>query len=305
MFANPRDRYCLVRILKHYIELHLKPSYALIGKTDGPFFVRRAFEKELKPRALTGCLGEASNKEAGAFGVDYFNKIMKNVAIKCGFDNPEGYSMRSNRRGALSKLASAEGVATSTVEIAGRHKSVTNDNKTNRLYHVENLKQHEARSTAFHIDMSNDEDAPIMTPPKTHGAVSIPEAHAFPSDTVVAPPAVATVAPVASLAVAPAVASTLAPMTYNPMAILQQQQQQQMMMMNPMMGMMNGMNPMAMGMGMNPMMSMMMQQSASTQQYSLHDPRWNKTTGETYEAFCTRLSARGAVFDWRQDPAPF
>ena len=42
MFANPKDRYCLVKIVEFYITNHLRPAYASVGLADGPFFVRRA-----------------------------------------------------------------------------------------------------------------------------------------------------------------------------------------------------------------------------------------------------------------------
>ena len=53
--------------------------------TDGPFFVHRAYEKDLKPKAKQGLLFEASIKPNGVFGADYFTKVMKIVADKCGF----------------------------------------------------------------------------------------------------------------------------------------------------------------------------------------------------------------------------
>lgn len=103
------------------------------------------------------------------------------------------------------------------------------------------------------------------------------------------------------------------PTTFNPLLLQQQQLMQQQMLMAsmPMMGMMG-----------NPMMGMMMQQQQQqpylqaasvpatvtgdqgrTTVYSKHDPR--KGVGESYEAFCARLNARGAPWNWNDDSNPF
>ena len=301
MYENPKDMYCLVKLLDHYINKHLLPAFALEGKTDGRFFTRRAYNNDLKERIKVGCLSQAGILPNNFFGLKHFNKVMKEVALTCGFDNPEGYTMRANRRTSLTTLGAASDISKATVQIAGRHKSV----EASVLYQQENEAQQIARSRAFDVDMTGgDEESNrrglLMPTPPPHPVAPVPTVPQVQAPQVQAPQVTA---------------PTMAP-TFNPLLLQQQQLMQQQMLT------MASMPMMGMGMMGNPMMSLMMQQqqqammpvqqqtttvgctpSGSTV-YSKHDPRWSKAT-ESHEAFCARLSARGAPWNWNEDSNPF
>lgn len=68
------------------------------------------------------------------------------MATRCGFDDPESYCMRSNRRAGIQKLCNDDALGSTTIEAAARHKTCT----ANKLYQSENEKQHQARSKCFH-----------------------------------------------------------------------------------------------------------------------------------------------------------
>ena len=114
------------------------------GLEDGPFFVRRAAQKVLRLRKKNGMTHEAGMHKNDKWGINYFPDQMKALAIRCGFNDAENYTMRSNRRAGITKLASST-LGTANIQKAARHQSV----EANRLYQQEDESDHVNRSKVF------------------------------------------------------------------------------------------------------------------------------------------------------------
>lgn len=97
IFGNPQDPFCCVKLYDFYTEKHLIPAMKLANRTpkEQPFFVRHASGKELKRRVGLGLTCEAGTHRNNKWGEHYFPIAIRNLAVRCGFDNAEKYTMRS------------------------------------------------------------------------------------------------------------------------------------------------------------------------------------------------------------------
>ena len=146
IYANSSDPFCLVKLFKYYVVEHLLPAMKEEGLNDSFFFVRRAPKKVLKVRIKKGLRTEAGMAgQHSKWGPNYFPDMMKALAKRCGFDDADNYTMRSNRRAGITKLAGSN-IGSANVMAAARHKSVD----ANVLYQQENEADHVARSKVFH-----------------------------------------------------------------------------------------------------------------------------------------------------------
>jgi hypothetical protein len=146
LLANPFDPFCLVALHKYYITEHLLPAMSHVGISDHWYFVCRAPQKVLNEwRKSFGLKCEPGLTKHQKWGENNFSTQMKRLAERCGFDDAANYTMRSNRRAGITKLASSN-LGTNNVMLAARHKSVD----ASRLYQEENEQDHIARSHVFH-----------------------------------------------------------------------------------------------------------------------------------------------------------
>jgi hypothetical protein len=95
-------------------------------------------------RALKGLTCEAGVHKNDKYGDNYYNAMIRSLAIECKFANAESYTMRSCRRAMLTAM-NAAGVSNATKMISGRHKSAA----ANILYQESNVNAHIERSNAL------------------------------------------------------------------------------------------------------------------------------------------------------------
>ncbi len=79
------------------------------------------------------CANLADN---GAFGTNYANSVIKEIAHRCNFDNPNRCTKAGRRHAGITTLVSSGIVPASQVQTSARHKSAT----TNAGYHCKNHK---------------------------------------------------------------------------------------------------------------------------------------------------------------------
>lgn len=107
---------------------------------DCAFFWRRAPEKILKLRRVAVANGDMSQNfelddhRNSRWGLDYFTHEIRVLALKCGFEEADRFTMRSLRRTGLTNMAIDDKLASSVVTISGRHKSTN----TSALYQQQN-----------------------------------------------------------------------------------------------------------------------------------------------------------------------
>ena len=228
--------------------------------SDSPFFVRRAPQKVLNVRIQKNLRTEAgTDGQHSKWGINYFPQMIKKLAKRCGFTDADNYTMRSNRRAGITKLAGS-GLGSANVMAAARHKSID----ANFLYQQENEGDHIARSKVFHASMATNRRSSIST----HSMTSLPignETHHQPSQFVQQAP-------------------QFVQQQFQPQQNFNMPQppfqQSNPMMMGMMSGMMQGMmmsmcmsNPMMMGMG---MMNNMFQQQQQQQHTPIIAPQQQK-----------------------------
>lgn len=93
---------------------------------------------------MNGLTCEAGVHKNDKYGDNYFNTMIRSLAIECKFVNAESYTMRSCRRAMLTAM-NAAGVSNATKMISGRHKSAA----ANILYQESNVNAHIERSNAL------------------------------------------------------------------------------------------------------------------------------------------------------------
>lgn len=142
--ANCNDPLCLVKLFKFCVRVHLLPALQEAGAQDCAFFVRRAPQKVLHVRFGKGLACESGLHRNDKWGGGYFPKMIKELAILCGFNDAENCTMRSNRCTGTSKLASAK-LGTANVQKAACHASVD----AAALHCQEDEADHVARAQVF------------------------------------------------------------------------------------------------------------------------------------------------------------
>jgi hypothetical protein len=136
VYDDPNDPFSLFKLVKHWVTTQLDPLCRYYGVEDCPFFWRRAPDKVLKQRRKAVANGDMSqnfeldNHRNQRWGLDYFTSQVRVVAIKCDFEEAHRWTMRSCRRTGITNMSSDANVATSVVNITGRHKS----SNTSALY---------------------------------------------------------------------------------------------------------------------------------------------------------------------------
>ena len=100
--------------------------------------------RKLRKKANGSFLQCADLADNGAFGTNYANSVIKDIAFRCGFDNPERCTAAGRRRAGITKLVSSGIVPVSQVQTSARHKSAT----TNAGYHCKNHKAQALRHRA-------------------------------------------------------------------------------------------------------------------------------------------------------------
>lgn len=104
--------------------------------------------KALKVRIGEGLTCEAGLHENQHWGSSHFPQNVRELAIRCKFDDAERCTMRSCRRAGISIMAKSN-LGTANVQKASRHQSV----EANRLCQVEDESNHVARSHVFHANL--------------------------------------------------------------------------------------------------------------------------------------------------------
>lgn len=147
LVADENDPLCPVHLLEWHINDNLPPFW------QGHLFLHKAPNSVLNERAKKGFTYLAWNEPRssedstprGKFGKGYLNKICKDLAAYCKFDNAEKFTGRSCRKTGISKMA-AGGVPTGEMCGASRHKSV----QVNNVYQARSDETAALRQAVFH-----------------------------------------------------------------------------------------------------------------------------------------------------------
>jgi hypothetical protein len=184
---NVEDDFCGVRLMYYYINQHLPEGYT------GRFFLRRAYEKELRKCRAVGNQREAGLGVQHEFGKNYCNKMCKELAYRVKLDFPEQQTGRSKRRGGITVMCHK--LPGGMLRAASRHASA----ETNARYQTETDESRNARSTAFHYTPRTTDAtrAPTtaMAPPTLAPPVPQPQPHTVPVQHYTAPSTPAHVPP--------------------------------------------------------------------------------------------------------------
>jgi hypothetical protein len=98
------DKFDYVRLMIFYDTIHLGPLCEAEGIDDCPFFLRRAPEKVLKLRRQVGATHELYLHANAKWSAPFLNQTVRNMAIRCKFDNAHSFTMRSLRRTNLTAM---------------------------------------------------------------------------------------------------------------------------------------------------------------------------------------------------------
>jgi hypothetical protein len=98
------DAFDYVRLMQFYDINHLGPVCEAEGVDDCPFFLRRAPEKVLKIRRKASQTHELYIHTNSKWSATHLNTVVRQMAVRCKFENADTFTMRSLRRTNLTAM---------------------------------------------------------------------------------------------------------------------------------------------------------------------------------------------------------
>lgn len=149
LVENPEDPLCTVTLFESYVY----SGRFLPSGYDGRLFRRKASKKELRNRQASLNLKnepfyEANVTPQGVVGKNSVGAVVKSVATRCGFDNFETHTGRSNRRRGITVLSADQGVNQAEMNDVARHGGTKNGERISGEYQETTTKSSDNRMKA-------------------------------------------------------------------------------------------------------------------------------------------------------------
>jgi AraC-like DNA-binding protein len=149
---NDQDPYTMVNLFLG-IKRHYPTGWAgIILRHPSP---GKELKKRRKKVGESGFVMCANSTNHGVFGANYISStVVKEIAHRCGFTNPEKCTAASRRAAGITNLVSSGTVSTAQIQTAARHKSAVTNIKYQEWDTKAQLMRHKAQQydpTAFNV----------------------------------------------------------------------------------------------------------------------------------------------------------